>query len=74
MSFSFGPSGVPGAGAAAGSAGAVSAWPLATARTKNPYSGARMGPFSRSAARKEKLPDFVQTVTIVRATSCACAW
>src|SRR5690349_8141638 len=41
-------------------------------RTKNPYSGARIGPFSRSAARKEKLPAFVHTVTIVRATSSGC--
>src|SRR5579863_6524821 len=41
-------------------------------RAKNPYSGARMGPFSRSAARKEQLPDFVHTVTMVRATSSGC--
>src|SRR5579862_6162646 len=40
-------------------------------RTKNPYSGARIGPFSRSAARNEKFPALVQTVTIVRATSSA---
>ena len=40
-------------------------------RTKNPYSGARIGPFSRSAARNEKLPDSVHTVTIVLATSSA---
>src|SRR6476659_3607949 len=33
-------------------------------RTKNPYSGARIGPFSRSAARKEKLPAFVHKVTM----------
>ena len=38
-------------------------------RTKNPYSGARIGPLSRSAARKEKLPAFVHKVTMVRATS-----
>src|SRR5512135_806490 len=38
-------------------------------RTKNPYSGARIGPFSRSAARNEKLPAEVHKVTIVRATS-----
>ena len=38
-------------------------------RTKNPYSGARMGPLSRSAARKEKLPAFVHKVTMVRTTS-----
>ena len=38
-------------------------------RTKNPYSGARIGPFSRSAARKEKLPELVHKVTMVRATS-----
>ena len=38
-------------------------------RTKKPYSGARIGPFSKSAARNEKLPDLVHTVTIVLATS-----
>ena len=40
-----------------------------TARTKNPYSGARIGPNSRSDARNEKLPDGSETVRIVRATS-----
>ena len=42
---------------------------LEVRRTKKPYSGARIGPFSRSAARKEKLPPLVQSVTMVRATS-----
>ena len=42
---------------------------IPAARTKKPYSGARIGPCSRSAARKEKLPDLVHTVTMVRATS-----
>ena len=39
------------------------------ARTKKPYSGARIGPCSKSEARNEKLPELVQTVTMVRATS-----
>ena len=32
------------------------------ARTKKPYSGARIGPCSKSRVRKVKLPDLVQTV------------
>lgn len=36
------------------------------ARTKKPFSGARSGPVSRSAGRKEKLPDLVNTVRMVR--------
>ena len=44
------------------------------ARTKKPNSGAKMGPFSKSAARKEKLPDFVRSVMIDLATSSGGEW
>ncbi len=42
--------------------------------TKKPYSGARIGPRSRSAGKNEKLPESVRTVTIVRLASSILAW
>ena len=52
------------AGACCG-AGFAAGCPVA--RTKNPYSGARIGPVSRSTGWKEKLPEVVRTDRIVRA-------
>ena len=46
---------------------------LVLARTKKPYSGARIGPFSRSDARKEKFPALLHRVMIVRAASSGSA-
>ena len=47
---------------------AVKLWavlPLPALVTKKPYSGARIGPLSKSRGKNVKLPDWVQTVILV---------
>ncbi len=54
-------------------AGSIAGWDTvggsAGPAHEEPILGRQIGPLSRSAAKKEKLPAFVHKVTMVRATS-----